>query len=157
MDSHFPSLPGVIIDSAFVWTLLSENYSSALEISRYYVIILGLQMEGLTTQGVRIAHQSSSWQEMPDTLPTSLFMCLLYYTVQRSKWKKETDLYDSLTRSLPDRDDNATSGNYLCYSWHFAGREIMCATWTRNQKATLGHFSHLTLSVGDLEVIYGVN
>lgn len=56
MDSHFPSLSGVIIDPAFVWTLLSENYSSALEISRYYVIIFGLQMEGLPTQGVRIAH-----------------------------------------------------------------------------------------------------
>lgn len=58
MDLQFPSLPGIIIDFAFVWTLLSENYPNAFEINRYYVIILGLQIEDLTTQGVRIAHQS---------------------------------------------------------------------------------------------------
>lgn len=76
---QIPSLPGVIIDSAFVWTLLSENYSSACELSRYYAIILGLQIEDLTTQGARIAHQLQSWQEMPDTL--TLFSCAYSITL----------------------------------------------------------------------------
>lgn len=58
MDLQFPSLSGIIIDYAFVWTLLSENYSSAFEINRYCVIILGLQIEDLNTQEVRIEHQS---------------------------------------------------------------------------------------------------
>lgn len=56
MYLQFSSLPGAIMVSIYVESCRGE-ISVALEISRYYVIILVLLMGDLKAEGVRIAHQ----------------------------------------------------------------------------------------------------
>lgn len=56
MYLQFSSLPGAIMVSIYVESCRGE-ISVALEISRYYVIILVLLMGDLKAEEVRIAHQ----------------------------------------------------------------------------------------------------